>query len=210
MRESPKFFVIRMMAVLRSALLESARELVMDGVLDAQDDLFYLTFDELRALPSQPGGDHDLKDRIRERRERYARELKRRQIPRIMLSDGRVYYDAAPASDRGDAGGSLHGSPVSPGLVEGSVRVVHDPGNAGLQPGEIMVCRGTDPAWTPLFLTAGGLVMEVGGMMTHGAVVAREYGLPAVVGVARATERLETGMRVRVDGSSGRVEILEP
>ncbi len=101
------------------------------------------------------------------------------------------------------------GSGVSPGVVEGSVRVVFSPANAALQPGEILVCPGTDPSWTPLFLAAGGLVMEVGGMMTHGSVVAREYGIPAVVGVDRATERLQTGQRVRVDGGSGMIEFLD-
>jgi pyruvate,water dikinase len=104
---------------------------------------------------------------------------------------------------------TLQGDPVSPGVVEGVVRVVLDPRSARLEPGEILVCPGTDPSWTPLFLAAGGLVMEVGGMMTHGAVVAREYGLPAVVGVHEATRRLRTGQRVRVDGSSGHVLVLD-
>jgi pyruvate,water dikinase len=97
---------------------------------------------------------------------------------------------------------------VSPGSVAGRVRVVLDPRHAGLLPGEILVCRGTDPSWTPLFLTAAGLVMEVGGMMTHGAVVAREYGIPAVVGVDRATERLATGQLISVNGSTGEVRLL--
>jgi rifampicin phosphotransferase len=83
-----------------------------------------------------------------------------------------------------------------------------DPRQANLKPGEILVCPGTDPSWTPLFLTAGGLIMEVGGMMTHGAVVAREYGIPAIVSVDRATERLQTGQRIRMDGSSGVIEVL--
>jgi len=102
----------------------------------------------------------------------------------------------------------LVGSPVSPGIAEGAVRVILDPRGATLAPGEILVCPGTDPAWTPLFLIAGGLVTEVGGLMTHGAVVAREYGIPAVVGVTGATVRLRTGQRVRVDGTSGRVTVL--
>jgi pyruvate,water dikinase len=89
------------------------------------------------------------------------------------------------------------------------VHVVLDPFGAQLAPGEILVCPGTDPAWTPLFLAAGGLVMEVGGLMTHGSVVAREYGIPAVVGVGQATLLLHSGMRVRVDGSAGTIEILE-
>jgi pyruvate,water dikinase len=86
--------------------------------------------------------------------------------------------------------------------------VVRDPRAAGLQPGEILVCAATDPAWTPLFLVAAGLVTEVGGMVTHGSVVAREYGTPAVVGVSQATSRLITGQRVRVDGSTGTITIL--
>ena len=89
------------------------------------------------------------------------------------------------------------------------VRVVFDPRQSGLQPGEILVCPGTDPSWTPLFLSAAGLVMEVGGMMTHGAVVAREYGIPAIVGVDQATRRLQTGQRIRMDGSTGRVDLLD-
>ena len=93
--------------------------------------------------------------------------------------------------------------------MEGRVRVVFDPVQAGLLPGEILVCPGTDPSWTPLFLTAAGLVMEVGGMMTHGAVVAREYGIPAIVGVDRATSRLHTGQMIRMDGSNGQIIILE-
>ena len=98
---------------------------------------------------------------------------------------------------------AIVGDPVSPGLVEGIVHVVFDPNGTQLAPGEILVCRGTDPAWTPLFLAAGGLVMEVGGMMTHGSVVAREYGIPAVVGVYEATTRFLDGQRVRVDERAG-------
>jgi pyruvate,water dikinase len=94
-------------------------------------------------------------------------------------------------------------------VAVGLVRVVSDPRDAQLLHGEILVCRGTDPAWTPLFLAAGGLVTEVGGLMTHGSVVAREYGIPAVVGVHDATARLHTGERIRVDGTNGRVTILE-
>ena len=102
----------------------------------------------------------------------------------------------------------LRGSPASPGVVSGTARVIRSPTGARLEPGEILVAPSTDPGWTPLFLTAGALVMEMGGMMSHGAVVAREYGIPAVVGVAGATEQITTGQRVTVDGSAGTV-VLE-
>ena len=137
-----------------------------------------------------------------------AQERERRQVPRLLLSNGRAFYGGEGATEPREPG-DLSGTPVSPGTVEGVVRVVLDPRRAQLEPGEILVCPGTDPSWTPLFLTAGGLVMEVGGMMTHGAIVAREYGIPAVVGVDRATERLKTGQLIRIDGSSGEIEVLK-
>jgi rifampicin phosphotransferase len=89
------------------------------------------------------------------------------------------------------------------------VHIVLNPTAAQLVPGEILVCPGTDPAWTPLFMSAGGLITEVGGMMTHGSVVAREYGIPAVVGVHQATTRLQTGQRIRLNGSTGQITVLD-
>ena len=142
------------------------------------------------------------------RRTAYQREQRRLPIPRLLLSDGTTVVTGR-SSPSGSEGELLFGSGVSPGTVEGTARIVLDPASSNLQPGEILVCPGTDPSWTPLFLAAGGLVMEVGGMMTHGSVVAREYGIPAVAGVAQATELLRTGQRLRVDGSSGRVELLD-
>jgi pyruvate,water dikinase len=149
----------------------------------------------------------DWKSLIAERRATYERELRRRQVPRVLVSDGRAFYEGLGSET--DTGNVISGSPVSPGVVEGIVHVVFDPRGTQLAPGEILVCPGTDPAWTPLFMAAGGLVMEVGGMMTHGSVVAREYGIPAVVGVHQATMRLKDGQKIRVDGSSGKVSILE-
>ena len=105
--------------------------------------------------------------------------------------------------------GALVGNPVSAGVVEGVAHVVHDPQRAQLQPGEILVAPFTDPGWTPLFINAAGLVMEIGGALAHGSVVAREYGIPAVVGVRDATTKIRTGQRLRVDGNRGVVEMLE-
>ena len=125
----------------------------------------------------------------------------------ILVGDGRAFYEGL--GDVGGEEGVIIGSPVSPGTAEGLVRVVLDPAQSGLKHGEILVCPGTDPAWTPLFLSAAGLVTEVGGMMTHGSVVAREYGIPAVVGVHEATTRLVTGQRVRLDGTAGTIVVVD-
>jgi len=224
LRESPKFWVVRAMWQVRAALLDSGADLVEAGVLDRADDLFFFTLRELRRLVDGQVGQArghegqargpaptvvgDWRGVVQQRRAVYAREERRTQVPRLLLSDGQAFYEGV-VSPVGEGEGVLTGSPVSPGVVEGRVRVVLDPHGARLTPGEILVCPGTDPAWTPLFLAAGGLVMEVGGLMTHGSVVAREYGIPAVVGVTRACERLKTGQRVRLDGTSGRVIVLE-
>ncbi len=206
LREAPKFFAVRMMGLIRAGLLESGAALVAAGLLDAPDDLFFLYVRELEEIARLRTIPAPLREQIAERRAARAREMRRKQLPRVLLSDGTCYYEGVRSAD-GDAG-AIVGDPVSPGVVEGTVHVVFNPTGTQLAPGEILVCPGTDPAWTPLFLAAGGLVMEVGGMMTHGSVVAREYGIPAVVGVHDATGRLQTGDRVRVDGSSGVVTIL--
>ncbi|MBS1250306.1 MAG: Prodigiosin synthesizing transferase PigC [Chloroflexi bacterium] len=207
LREAPKFFAIRVMGVIRQGFLESGRALDEAGLLENPDDLFFLYAPELEEAAEKETITPTMRESIQERRETRAREMKRVQLPRVLLSDGRVFFEGLQTGD-GETD-SIVGDPVSPGVVEGKVRVVLNPHETQLLPGEILVCPGTDPAWTPLFLAAGGLVMEVGGMMTHGSVVAREYGIPAVVGVHEATTRLETGQRVRVDGSTGRVLILD-
>ncbi|HET7725043.1 MAG TPA: PEP-utilizing enzyme, partial [Propionibacteriaceae bacterium] len=201
-RETPKFTMVRIFGMVREALLASGHDLVEAGRLDDPYDVMYCHLGDLQQAWSLPQG--DLRRRVAANKEAYAREARRRQVPRVLLGDGRAFYEGMT-----DADGGMVGSPVSPGVVEGRVRVVLTPATAGLQQGEILVCPGTDPAWTPLFLTAGGLVTEVGGLMTHGAVVAREYGLPAVVGVHEATQRLVTGQLVRLDGSTGRITLLE-
>lgn len=203
-RESPKFLAIRIMGRARAALLAAGAEFAAAGALDRADDVAFLRLAELEALARQEA--RDWRALVAERRVVFARET-RRPAPRVLVSDGRAFYEGLGAA--ADSANVITGSPVSPGVVEGRVRVVLDPRHTSLQPGEIMVCPGTDPAWTPLFLAAGGLVMEVGGLMTHGSVVAREYGLPAVVGVHQATTRLRDGQRVRVDGTAGRIVVLE-
>jgi phosphohistidine swiveling domain-containing protein len=205
LRESPKFTVMRLLGIWRGCFLASGQHLVAAGVLARPDDIFFLHLDEIKALAR--GERRDCGAPIACRRAAYDREKRRRQVPRLLLSDGRALFDgaAAPAA-ASDA--AMVGTPVSPGVVEGAVHVVFDPHGVQLAPGEILVCPGTDPGWTPLFLAAGGLVMEVGGLMTHGSVVAREYGIPAVVGVHQATTRLKNGQQVRVDGTQGTITIL--
>jgi pyruvate,water dikinase len=205
LRESPKFFIIRLMGLLHAGLLESGRECVLAGQLSRADDLFFLRLPELDALAA--GEPRDWPALVAARRATFEREQLRRQIPRVLLSDGTAIYEGLGSAAAAD-GDALRGEPVSPGVAEGLVHVVLDPHATQLAPGEILVCPGTDPAWTPLFLAAGGLVTEVGGLMTHGSVVAREYGIPAVVGVDRATERLRTGQRIRLDGSTGQIQVL--
>ena len=203
-RESPKFGIIRVMGIARQALLESGKEFAAAGTIDRPGDLAFLTLPELTDLAHNQA--HDWKTLVATRRATYERERRRRQVPRVLVSDGRAFYEGlGVASDNAE---TISGSPVSPGVVEGIVHVVFDPNATQLTPGEIMVCPGTDPAWTPLFMTAGGLVTEVGGMMTHGSVVAREYGIPAVVGVHQATQRLKDGQRIRLDGTTGKIVIL--
>jgi phosphohistidine swiveling domain-containing protein len=204
-RESPKFYAVRMIGIVRGHLLLSGRELAQAGVFERAEDVFFLSLSELEALSRNEH--HDWKAIITGHRAAYEREMRRRQVPRVLVSDGRAFYEGIGADT--DTGEVITGSPVSAGVVEGMVHVVLDPRGEQLAPGEILVCPGTDPAWTPLFMAAGGLVMEVGGMMTHGSVVAREYGIPAVVGVHQATLRLKNGQRIRLDGTTGKIVVLD-
>jgi len=206
LRELPKFLIIKIFDTFREIFLEWGGKLVTQGILEKQADIFFLRIAELRKIDSSRTIDIGLL--ISERKERYDREKKRVRIPRLLLSDGTVYYEGMKNVDaEGDR--VLFGSPVSAGFAEGIVHVILDPSLEKLLAGEILVCSATDPGWTPLFLAAAGLIMEIGGMMTHGSVVAREYGIPAIVGVNQATTRFTTGQKIRMDGSSGRIEIVK-
>ncbi|CAM3701606.1 PEP/pyruvate-binding domain-containing protein [Smaragdicoccus niigatensis] len=198
MREEHKDLLILLLAHVREQLGLVGRALAERDLLEEADDVFFLELVEVRAALA--GADH--RAAVAARREEYARELKRRHVPRVLLSDGTEPEAVAAAPLAGDG---LIGTPASAGTVTARARVVLDPVGAYLEPGEILVAPSTDPGWTPLFLTAGGLVMEMGGANSHGAVVAREYGIPAVVGAADATRRIETGQEITVDGASGLV-----
>ena len=199
LRELPKFYVVMVLAEMHRQLTEVGAELVKNGTIDAARDVFFLDFDELRV--GLRGA--DLKGIIAARRRLYDVELRRRRVPRLLLSDGTDVEAAAMPQPA--AADSLTGTPASAGTATGKARVIMDPVGAHLEPGEILVAPSTDPGWTPLFMTAGALVMEMGGVISHGAVVAREYGIPAVVGVAEATTRLRNGQSITVDGAAGTV-----
>ncbi len=200
-REYPKYSFILLFAHCRKLLLTVGEELVEAGRLEKAEDIFFLTLPEAREAVNGK----DMRPLVRERRASYEYELKRRHIPRVLLSDGTEPTGELASGETSD--GALRGTPASAGKVTAKARVVMEPAGARLEPGEILVAPSTDPGWTPLFLTAGGLVMEMGGSMSHGSVVAREYGIPAVVGVHGATTRIATGQRITVDGSNGVVVI---
>ncbi|MEV2253232.1 rifamycin-inactivating phosphotransferase [Streptomyces sp. NPDC050147] len=201
-REYPKYDIIRRYFVYKQALLEEAGRLVEAGVLPDKEDIFYLTFQELHEVVRS----NQVDDRLIQQRKDAFRSYHALTPPRVLTSDG----EALTGSYRRDDAptGALVGLPVSTGTVEGRARVILDMADADLEAGDILVTAFTDPSWSPLFVGIAGLVTEVGGLMTHGAVIAREYGLPAVVGVERATRLIQDGQRIRVHGTDGYVEIL--
>ncbi|MEO7019166.1 MAG: PEP/pyruvate-binding domain-containing protein [Ktedonobacteraceae bacterium] len=203
-REYPKYCFILLFAHCRELLWPVGEGLALAGRLEKAEDIFFIDLAEARAAVAG----QDFRAVVHERRANYEQEMGRRHIPRVLLSDG-TEPEAEHRALVDITEGTLTGAPASAGVVTGIARVIMDPVGARLEPGEILVAPSTDPGWTPLFLTAGGLVMEMGGSMSHGSVVAREYGIPAVVGVHGATERIVTGQRITVDGSNG-VIIIEP
>jgi phosphohistidine swiveling domain-containing protein len=203
MREMPRFCFTLLLARARALLWLVGEEMAQAGRLEKAEDIFFITLPEAH----EALGGTDLRALVHERRVGYEQELARRHVPLVLLSDGTE--PTARPHGAASAEGALQGTPASPGVVTASARVILDPQSAHLEHGEVLVAPSTDPGWTPLFFTAGGLVMEMGGAMSHGAIVAREYGIPAVVGVQGATERISTGMRLTVDGTAGTV-VIEP
>ena len=201
-REYPKYRMVSRYFVYKQALMEEAERLVQAGVLRDKEDIFYLRFEEFQEVVRTNQVDEEL---IRLRKDAF-RSYQALTPPRVLTSDGEVIAGAYRRDDL--PAGALVGLPVSAGTIEGRARVILDMAKADLEPGDILVTAYTDPSWTPLFVAIKGLVTEVGGLMTHGAVIAREYGLPAVVGVEHATRLIRDGQRIRVHGTDGYVEIL--
>ena len=201
-REYPKYGMISRYFVYKQSLLEEAERLVRADVLRSNEDIFYLTLDEIREATRTSQVD----DHLIDQRKDAFRSYQALTPPRVLTSEGEAVLGTYGRDDVPT--GAFVGLPVSAGTIEGRARVIADMADADLEVGDVLVTAYTDPSWTPLFVTIQGLVTEVGGQMTHGAVIAREYGLPAVVGVEHATRLIRDGQRIRVNGTDGYVEIL--
>ncbi|MBP2327245.1 pyruvate,water dikinase [Kibdelosporangium banguiense] len=201
-REYPKYGLVSRYLVYKRALLEEASRLAQAGIIGDPEDVFFLRFQEFHDVVRTGQVDSQL---IRERREAFS-TYQALTPPRVLTSDGETLSGAYQRQDV--PANAIAGLPVSSGTVEGRARVILDMTKADLESDDILVTAYTDPSWSPVFVSIKGLVTEVGGLMTHGAVIAREYGLPAVVGIENATRLIQDGQRIRVNGTNGYVEIL--
>ncbi|MCR8983037.1 phosphoenolpyruvate synthase [Brevibacillus laterosporus] len=201
-REYPKYGMINRYFVYKQALLKEAEQLVQANVIYEKEDIYYLTFEELREVVRTNKLDYQI---ISKRKDEY-KLYEKLTPPRVITSDGEII--AGEYKRENLPAEAIVGLPVSSGVIEGRARVILSMEDADLEDGDILVTSFTDPSWTPLFVSIKGLVTEVGGLMTHGAVIAREYGLPAVVGVENATKLIKDGQRIRVHGTEGYIEIL--
>ena len=205
LRENSRFYHIMGPGTVRKKVLKIEAALMRAGTLKCKDDIFFLRFPEIAALQSGALGWLDVEDRIRERRIEHIR-LTKMGPPKTI---GVALQAAHAVTDAAGDGTLLTGQGASPGVFEGRARVILDPSiDAAIEPGEILIAPYTDPAWTPLFLTAGAAVVEVGSYLSHAGTVAREFGMPCVVDVAGATRRIQTGDRIAVDGERGTVRLL--
>ncbi|MCZ8521377.1 MULTISPECIES: phosphoenolpyruvate synthase [Paenibacillus] len=201
-REYPKYGLVNRYFVYKQAILKEAQQLVQAGVIHDEEDIYYLTFEELNEVVRTNKVDYGI---ISKRRDEY-QLFEKLTPPRVITSDGEII--AGKYNRENLPADAIIGLPVSSGVIEGRARVIVNMQEANLEEGDILVTTFTDPSWTPLFVSIKGLVTEVGGLMTHGAVIAREYGLPAVVGVENAAKRIQDGQRIRVNGTEGYIEIL--
>ncbi|MET3319645.1 UNVERIFIED_ORG: pyruvate,water dikinase [Peribacillus simplex] len=201
-REYPKYGMVNRYFVYKQALLKEAEQLVQAGFIHEKEDIYYLTFEELHEVVRTNKLDYQI---ISKRKDEY-KLYEKLTPPRVITSDGEIIVGKYKRENlKAEA---IVGLPVSSGVIEGRARVILKMEDADLEDGDILVTTFTDPSWTPLFVSIKGLVTEVGGLMTHGAVIAREYGLPAVVGVENATKLIKDGQRIRVNGTEGYIEIL--
>ncbi|MEV0831096.1 PEP/pyruvate-binding domain-containing protein [Nonomuraea rubra] len=202
LRELAKFAWLPAIQACRRQLLLAGADLADRGRLERADDIMFLTLEEARAAAHDEADHRELATM---RRAEYERELRRRIVPGALLSDGTDVEALAPAQPAQD--GVLTGMSGAAGQATGRARVIRDPVGARIEPGEILVAPTTDPGWTPLFMTAAGLVTETGSPVAHGPTVAREYGIPAVICVRDATNEIRTGQLITIDGTAGTVRV---
>lgn len=202
-REYPKYGMVSRYFIYKQALMKEAEQLVQEKVIHKKEDIYYLTFEELREVVHTKKLDRQIIKNRKDEHELYEKLTP----PRVITSDGEIIIGEYKRENLPAA--AIPGLPVSSGIIEGRARVILNMEDADLEDGDILVTTFTDPGWTPLFVCIKGLVTQVGGLMTHGAVIAREYGLPAVVGVENATKLIKDGQRIRVNGTEGYVEILQ-
>jgi rifampicin phosphotransferase len=201
-REYPKYAMVSRYFVYKQAILQEAERLVQAGIIHEREDIYYLTFEELHQAVDL----NRLNDQVISKRKAEYKLYEKLTPPRVITSDGEIV--AGRYKRENLPAGAIPGLAVSSGVITGRARVILNMEDADLEDGDILVTAFTDPSWTPLFVSVKGLVTEVGGLMTHGAVIAREYGLPAVVGVENATRLIKDGQKIRVNGTDGYVEIL--
>ena len=202
-REYPKYSIVSRYYFYKQALLKEAGKLVHANIIHETEETYYLTFEEFREVVRTNKLDQQLIGKRKDEHKLYEKLTP----PRVITSDGEIITGKYKREDLPD--GAFAGLPVSSGVIEGRARVILNMEDADLEDGDILVTAFTDPSWTPLFVSIKGLVTEVGGLMTHGAVIAREYGLPAIVGVEHATKLIKDRQRIRVNGTDGFVEILK-
>lgn len=203
-RENMKNQIVRQMNAIRKILLELDSRLIREDILHKENDIFFLRLDELEILVKS-GVDSGLTERITERRAEYEKNLALNP-PAVVI--GRYDPESTAEEKIDQTVSTLKGVAVNPGVVTGPARVIHYAGSEQVQPGEILVAPFTDPGWTPYFLNAAALVIDMGGILSHGSIIAREFGIPAVVNVGPATKIIKTGQIIQVDGSRGTVKII--
>lgn len=215
LRERPKFDVIRVMDLLRDMMLDIGKQLQKEDALEHVEDISFLTFKHILQADRKM-----LKAIVRKAKKQYATQLQAQHIPRCIMSTGECFYYPSEKESSEDNNQKhegnllkekdyLKGTPISKGIYKGRVRVLHTPVDVDIEKGDIIVTHNTNPAWTPLFLVAGALIMESGGPISHGAIVAREYGIPAVAGVTNATKELRDGDLIMVNGEAGTVKLCK-
>ncbi|AOT69660.1 PEP/pyruvate-binding domain-containing protein [Geosporobacter ferrireducens] len=201
-REAPKYYFIMAVDMLRKKVLNCAETLTKSGRLERLNQVFDLTIGDLEKAMKDPS--LDLKPLI-SKNTAFLRSIEHiREFPKVIDSRGKILRLPKKESKEGE----LIGEPISPGIVKGKVKVLRFPDEKPILPGDILVARATDPGWTPLFINAAGIILEVGGMLQHGALIAREYGKPCVSGIEDAVSILKDGQMVEIDGLNGTIKLL--